>query len=146
MLTNQYFVAVGVSLILMLLGAISRKLVHSHPWRRSDFYLGMDLALTAISSGLIYISELLSTKASQAGCNTSACVQFRSIVDQRLLADAGYMAIGFVCFLAVLAIHQDQERNASKPKAQLIYLGVLSNLVGAGMMVSFIIFVKGVTP
>ena len=39
MLTNRYFVAVGVPFILLLLGATSRKLVHARPWKREDCYL-----------------------------------------------------------------------------------------------------------
>jgi len=146
MLTNQYFVAVGVPFILLLLGAVSRKLVRGHAWQRSDFYLGIDLSLAGISSGLIYISELLSTKANEAGCLTPACIGFRESVDHKLLADAGYIVIALVCFLLVLALHQDYERNTSNLKSQLIFLGILSNLVGTGMLASFILFVKGVTP
>ncbi|MFL5381316.1 MAG: hypothetical protein ACJ8GN_02195 [Longimicrobiaceae bacterium] len=146
MLTNQYFIAVGVPFILLLLGSISRKLVHGHAWKRSDFYLGIDLSLAGISSGLIYISELLTTKASEAGCFTPACIAFREAADHRLLADAGFIVIALIGFLLVLALHQDQERNTSNPKGQLIFLGILSNLVGAGMLASFILFVKGVTP
>ena len=138
MLTNQYFVAIGVPFILLLLGAVSRKLVRGHAWKRSDFYLGMDLSLAGISSGLIYISEILSTKVHEAGCLTPACIEFRESMDHKLLADAGYIVIALLGFLIVLALHQDQERNTSDPKGQLIFLGILSNLVGVGMLASFI--------
>lgn len=57
MLTNQYFVAVGVPFMFLLLGAICRKLVRGSAWKREDFYLGIDPSLTGISSGVIYIFE-----------------------------------------------------------------------------------------
>jgi len=146
MLTNPYFIAIGVPFILLLLGAVSKKLVHARAWRREDFYLGMDLALAGISSGLIYTSELLFTKAAEFGCPTEACTAFRDSVDQKLLADASFVAISLVGYLIVLALHQDQERNSSSPKAQLLSLGILSNVLGGGMLAAFILFVKGVAP
>ena len=144
MLTNEYFVAVGVPFMFLLLGAICRKLVHAGAWKREDFFLGIDLSPTGISSGLIYIFELLSTKANQAGCLTPACVEFRDSVDLRLVADAGFIVVALFCLMGVLTIHQDQERNTTDPKRQLIFLGLLSNLVGATVLAVFILYVKGV--
>lgn len=146
MLTNPYFVAVGVAFMFLLLGAICRKLVRGSAWKRVDFYLGIDLSLTGISSGLIYVFELLSTKAAQVGCVTPACIEFGNTMDIRLLADAGYIVFALFVLMGVLTIHQDQERNTSDPKRQLISLGLLSNLAGAGMLGLFILYVKGVTP
>jgi len=144
MLTNRYFIALGIPFILLLLGAISRKLIHGRPWKREDFYLGVDLALAGISSGLIYISEVLATKASESGCFTTACTTFRESLDSKLLADAVYLVVAQFVFLLVLTIHQDQERTSGKPKAQLISLGLLSNAMGAILLVWFTLFVKGV--
>ena len=106
----------------------------------------MDLSLAGISSGLIYISELLTTKADQVGCLTPACIEFRDSVDHKVLTDAGYIVVGLLCFLLVLTLHQDQERNTSAPKAQLLFPGILSNVLGAGLLACFILFVKGVAP
>lgn len=144
MLTNPYFVAVGVPFMFLLLGAICRKLVRGSTWKREDFYLGIDLSLTGISSGLIYIFELLSTKADQVGCLTPACVEFRNSVDLRLVADAGFIVAALLCLMGTLTIHQDPEKNTNDPKRQLISLGLLSNLVGAAVLAAFILCVKGV--
>lgn len=144
MLTNPYFVAVGVPFMFLLLGAICRKLVRGSAWKREDFYLGIDLSLTGISSGLIYIFELLSTKAAQDGCLTLPCIAFRESVDLRLVADAVYIAFALAWLMLTLTIHQDQEKNTSAPKRQLICLGLLSNLVGAAVLGVFILYVKGV--
>lgn len=98
MLTNRYFIALGIPFILLLLGAMSRKLIRAQPWRREDFYLGVDLALAGISSGLIYISDVLTTKVNENGCLTPACTSFRESLDTRLLADAVYL--GFALFFS----------------------------------------------
>jgi hypothetical protein len=144
MLTNRYFIAVGIPFILLLLGAVSRKLVQARAWKREDFFLGVELALAGISSGLIYISELLATKADESGCLTAACTSFREALDHRVLTDAGYIVVALLGFLVVLATHQDHERNTGSPRAQLLFLGVFSNVIGAGLLASFILLVKGV--
>lgn len=145
MLTNPYFVAVGVPFMFLLLGAICRKLVRGSAWKREDFYLGIDMSLTGISSGLIYVIELLSTKAAQAGCLTAACTQFNDSVDNRLIGDTVYIAVALVGLMGTLTIHQDQDRNTSDPKRKLIFLGLLSNLVGTLLLAVFILYVKGVS-
>jgi hypothetical protein len=68
--TDRYFIAVGIPFLLILLGAIARKLIRSTAWIRDDFFLGVDLSLAGISSGLIYISDLLTTKKASIGCTT----------------------------------------------------------------------------
>ena len=130
--------------ILLLLGAVSKKLVQARAWKREDFFLGVDLALAGISSGLIYISELLATKASESDCLSAACTAFRDSLDYKLATDAGYIVVALLGFLVVLATHQDQERNTGNPRAQLIFMGILSNVIGAGLLASFILLVKGV--
>jgi hypothetical protein len=146
MFTNRYFIAVGIPFILIIIGSVSKKLVKARPWQRDDFFLGADLSLAGISSGMIYITELLSAKASLQGCTTPACAAFLTSFDEKLLTDGGFIVLALLIFVVLLATHQDHERNTSNPRAQILMLGVFSNLVGAGLLASFILLVKGVAP
>ncbi|HEX8903575.1 MAG TPA: hypothetical protein VF771_01895 [Longimicrobiaceae bacterium] len=144
MLTNRYFVAIAVPFLLILLGAISKKLIRSTAWMRDDFFLGVDLSISAISSALIFISELLGAKAAAVGCSTAACQTTLASADERLLRDAGFLVAALILFLLVLSLHQDQERNTGSPRRQLLTLGVLGNLIGVVLLSGFILLVKGV--
>jgi hypothetical protein len=144
MFTNRYFVAVAIPFLLILLGAIARKLIRSTAWIRDDFYLGVDLSIAAISSALIFISELLTTKGAAIGCATDACKAVLSTADERLLRDASFLAVALIFFLLVLALHQDEVRNTGNRRRQLLKLGVLSNVIGVALLSGFILLVKGV--
>ncbi len=144
MFANRYFIAVGIPFLLILLGAISRKLIRSTAWEREDFFLGVDLSIAAISSGLIYISDLIAAKAASAGCATTACRDLLATADERLMADAGFLVVALVAFLSLLAIHQDQARNTGNPRKQMLLLGGVSNAIGVGLFIAFIIIVKGI--
>ncbi|HEX6747053.1 MAG TPA: hypothetical protein VF092_07115 [Longimicrobium sp.] len=146
MFANRYFIAVGIPFLLILLGAISRKLIRSTAWEREDFFLGVDLSIAGISSGLIFISELVSKKAESIGCATAACRSFVASVDQKLLHDAGFLVVALIVFLLVLTIHQDQWRKTGNPRSKLLVLGVFGNVIGVLLLVWFILEVKGVGP
>ena len=146
MFANRYFIAVGIPFLLILLGAISRKLIRSSAWEREDFFLGVDLSIAGISSGLIFISELVSKKAESIGCTTAACRSFIASVDLKLLHDAGFLVAALIAFLIVLAIHQDGLRNTGNGRRQWLALGVAANLIGVLMLTWFILGVKGVGP
>jgi ABC-type antimicrobial peptide transport system permease subunit len=144
MFVNRYFFAVGIPFLLILLGALARKLIRSTTWVRDDFFLGVDLSLTGISSGLIYISDLLATKTASIGCSTPLCRDFLESVDERLANDATFISVALLFFLFILTIHQDQMRDGKSARSQWIALGVVSNLIGTGLLVWFILAVKGV--
>jgi hypothetical protein len=142
--TNQYFIAVGIPFLLILLGAIARKLIRSTPWIREDFFLGVDLCIAGISSGLIYIFELITQKTAANGCPTAACRTLASTADERLLSDAGFLVFALFFFMLILSLHQDQIRDTGSRRRQWIALGVVSNLAGVIVLGAFILMVKGV--
>jgi NADH:ubiquinone oxidoreductase subunit 2 (subunit N) len=132
-LLHPYFVAVVIPIILLLCGAFARKLVRGSTWERKDFYLGVEFTLAALSAALVNFFDL----AKQ--------LQQRSPVPElsnQLAATAGFACVTFFILLWVLATHQDWEKQTGR--GQFIRLGILSNVVGSGLMCAFVLIVKGV--
>jgi hypothetical protein len=55
----RYVIALVIPIAVLFCGAIARKLVRGTTWKRKDFYLGVELTLAALSSGLLYFFELV---------------------------------------------------------------------------------------
>lgn len=125
----NYTIALGIPLVLILLGAMVKKLVRGTTWQPSDFFLGVELSLSALTSSLIFIFEI------------SASVS----ANQSKVAPLGiFTATCLFLFFVVMAFHQDWEKKPQNPKAQIIWLGGFCNLIGIGLLSSFVLFVKGI--
>lgn len=133
MLSNPYITALVVPIVLILCSAVAKKLVRGSGWQRSDFFLGVELSLAAMAAGLVNFLDL--TKPALTGA--------APLSPQKTTETAVFVAICFFLLLWVLSTHQDWERKPQSPKGQVIWLGVISNLVGAGLMIAFILYVKG---
>lgn len=133
MLTNPYIIALVVPIVLILCSAVAKKLVRGSGWQRSDFFLGVELSLAAMAAGLVNLLDL--TKPALKGVNQLSA--------QKTAETAVFVAICFFLLLWVLSTHQDWERRPQSPKGQVIWLGVISNVIGAGLMIAFILYVKG---
>ncbi len=136
LLTNLYLIAVGIPLVLILCGAFAKKLVRGSNWQRSDFFFGVELSLAAIASALVYIFDLTKLSLSQVSIATS--------IPQKIASTALFLTLCFFLLLWILTSHQDWEQRNHNPRGQLIWLGVIANLVGAGLLVMFVLLVKGV--
>jgi hypothetical protein len=134
-LTNPYLVALGIPLVLIFSGALAKKLVRGSAWRASDFFLGVELALAAMASGLVYIFDLSKVAQSTPVGNS---------VNNKIAATASFMALCFFLLLWVLSTHQDWEKRPQNPRGQIVWLGIIANLVGAGLIAAFVLYVKGV--
>jgi hypothetical protein len=144
--TNRSFIAVGIPFLLILLGAITRKLIRATAWVWEDFFLGVDLAIAGISSGLIYTSELLTSKQAAVGCGTEMCRRVLASADEHLLADSVFLVVALISFLAIVAMHQDEKGDTGNRRRRMLVLGVASNLIGVVLVACFILLVKGVGP
>lgn len=136
MLTNSYLIAVGIPLILLLCGAIAKKLVRGGGWRYSDFFLGVELALAALGSAMVYFYDLQKLGAVQASSQVS--------VGDKIGATASFLAIAFFLLLWILSTHQDWEGRTQSPRGQIVWLGIISNGVGIALFASFVMLVKGI--
>lgn len=135
MLTNSYLIALGIPLILVACGAIAKKLVRGTAWQASDFYLGVELALSSLGSALVHFFDL--QKKSIAG-GTPA------IGPNEIASTASYLAIAFFLLLWILSTHQDWEKRPQNPTGQKIWLLGITNTVGILLFAAFVMLVKGV--
>lgn len=133
MLTNPYFIALGIPIVLLFSGAVAKKLVRGSTWVRSDFFLGVELALAAMSAALVFLFDL------STGQNTV------SPALDKVAATGGFLALCFFLLLWIMSTHQDWEARDEVPRKQIIRLGVLANGIGAGLLVTFVLLVKGVS-
>lgn len=134
MLENQYIVALVVPIVLILSSAFAKKLVRGSSWTRSDFFLGVELSLAAIAAALTNFLDV--SKAAEAG--------IVKIDANNIAKNGAFLAICFFLLLVILATHQEWEKKVQAPKAQFWWLGAFCNSIGAGLLISFIILVKGI--
>lgn len=135
-LNNPYLIALGIPLILIASGALAKKLVRGSRWQRADFFLGVELSLAAMASALVYIFDLARL--------TTAVTNPVPTVSQKMVATASFLALCFFLLLLVLSAHQDWEKRTQNPSGQFLWLAIIANIVGAGLLAAFILFVKGV--
>lgn len=135
MLAHPYFIAVGIPLVLILIGATAKKLVRGTGWQRQDFFLGMELALAAVSSALMHMYE-------------TALVMKRSLAasQQDVTVAVSFIAFSLLFLMVIMTMHQDQQRRRRSRRSQWLWLGIVANLIGVGLLASFMILVKGVQP
>jgi len=139
MLSNRYFIALVVPLLLLGAGALAKKLVRGTTWERTDFYLGLEATLAALSSGLIHLFELAAPAAAvpQTGQVTQESTS-------GLVLTISFVAVAFFCLLWVMSTHQDWEKSTVPRGKQILRLGVLANCVGLGLIAAYVIMIKGV--
>lgn len=136
MLTNPYLIALGIPLILIFCGGLAKKLVRGSAWQRSDFFLGVELSLAAMAAALVYVFDLAKLTVQQTGAPSS--------LPQKIAAAASFLALCFFLLLWILSTHQDWEKRSQNPRGQFVWLALIANLVGAGLLATFVLFVKGV--
>lgn len=132
MFTNSYLVALGIPILLILSGAVAKKLVRGSGWRLKDFYLGVEISLAALGAALIHIFDLNKQQLNGA------------LLGDQLVATASFLAISFFLLLWVLSTHQDWEARTQNETGQIIWLGGVSNIIGILLFGSFVMLVKGV--
>lgn len=136
MLTNPFATALVVPLLFIACGAFAKKLARGSGWQRSDFFLGVELCLAAMAVALIYGLELAKLPVNQPDTATS--------VTQKAASTAAYLALCFFILLWILTIHQDWVKRTQNPRMQFVLLVIVTNLVGAGLLAAFVVFVIGV--
>ena len=110
---------VGIPLVVLGLSGCSKKLARGTRFRWPDFFVGIDAALTAVTTGLAGLSDLFKANARAV----SVC-----------------LTLAFVAYVAVLIIHQDRERGATNPdgtatREGVFWLGYVANGIGIGALI-----------
>lgn len=132
LLTNKYFVGIVSPAAFLVLGAIGRGVIkREHTYR--NWFLGFDASLTALYAGMVYLYDL--SRDSDL------------VISRKLVLTGSYLILTFMLFLVVVACHQSYEDQNAKEKAviQFIVLGIIANMIGFGLLLVFVLVVKGVT-
>ena len=134
MLTNPYLTALGIPIGLIIVTAFIRKLVRGSEWSKADFFLGVELSLSALTLAVVNFIDI-----SRASAKSSANMSPSIVISNGL-----FVAIIVVALLFVVSQHQDWEKKTQQPKMQVFWLGIVCNTLGAALFIAFIVLVKGV--
>lgn len=132
-LNNRFVLGIGVPLVLLLTGALTKKLVRATPFKKSDFFLGIEFTLGALTSALTYCCEI--TKESFTGNNSDQLAKIAAI--------GAFLVFNLILLLIVLGIHQEWEKPGVNSRSQFIHLGLFSNFLGTILILAFILLIKG---
>jgi hypothetical protein len=141
--------AFGVPIILMLCGATGKKLVRKTPWDRRDFLLGPQLALAALSSDLIFATEMLRKdqtpiNPAQTPAQIIADATAHASSHAQELSAVFFGVIALATYFILLGIHQDWEHQDGDSKGQIHRLVIFSNALGIFLFAAVVFMVKGV--
>lgn len=129
-LTNPYFIAIISPTALLFLGTLGKGIIKGISWEIC--YLGFDASLSAVYAGIVYLYDVARNPALRS--------------ESRLELLAGFLIGSFVLFFGIVMCHQIWEKEDKKQRkiAQFLVLGVLANFIGFGLLVAFVLLIKGV--
>ncbi len=152
---HKYLVTLVVPLILLFVGALAKKIVRrSGGWRVSDAFLGVEAGAAAMTGALTYILDVLKILLDKMEEN--APPEITRPIAVNLGTTGIFIVFAFALFLFLLSTHQDWE-NVEEPSDEIpwwrkwswhrkrFWLGGVSNLVGFGLLVSFLLLIKTIT-
>jgi hypothetical protein len=130
LLTNPYFIAIISPTALLFLGSLGKGIIKGVSWQIC--YLGFDAALSAVYAGIVYLYDVARNPVLRS--------------ENKLELLAGFLIVSFVLFFGIVMLHQIWEKDDKKDRklAQVLVLGVLANFFGFGLLVAFVLLVKGV--
>ena len=131
LLTNPYFIAIISPTALLILGTLGKGIIRGGI-SQQIFYLGFDASLSALYAGMVYLYDVARDPVLRS--------------EGKLELIAGFIIVSFVLFFAVVICHQIWEKDDKKDKklAQFLVLGLLANFIGFGLLLAFVLLVKGV--
>lgn len=136
----------------LVFGAIAKRIIRATHWKWSDWFLGVELVLAAMSTGIMHAFDLGFKLAKMAdSANPLVPVSFAKEFISVIL----FIFATIVLFFFVVISHQKwepvQETDLplwSKPKQEkwkLLWLAGTCNLTGYLLFAAFIILIKGVS-
>ena len=131
LLINPYFVAIASPSFILILGALGKSTIR-RDFSYKSWFLGFDAALTALYAGVVYLYDM--TRDSSL------------LTTRKVTITAGFLLWSFVIFFVVIGCHMFWEAadKDHRPVARFLILGVLANLLGFGLLLAFVLLVKGV--
>lgn len=131
LLTNPYFIAIISPTALLILGTLGKGIIRGG-FSQQIWYLGFDAALSAVYAGVVYLYDVARDPT------------LRNEGKLELLA--GFLIVSFMVFFGVVICHQIWEKEDKKDRklTQFLVLGVFANFLGFGLLLAFVLLVKGV--
>jgi hypothetical protein len=123
---QQYAVAFGIPVVLIMLSASAEKLCRGQGWKWKYFYLGVDLTLAAMSSALVNLAaaELPGGRSLPARASANSAMFL-----------AGTLFLLFV----LMGFQQDHGHSDNPTRRQIFMLVFASNLMASGVFFGFIL-------
>jgi hypothetical protein len=131
-----YLVAIGIPVVFLIMSGLSKKIIRGRGWDRKDFYLGIESTLAAISTQLVYIFDIVKLGNSPSGLTKDLL--------EKLTYTSLFFALSILVLMAVLIIHQEWDNRNNNRTGQIVMLIVINNLLGAGLLIGFILAIKGI--
>jgi hypothetical protein len=126
----RYIPGLGVPLIVTGMGILAKKLAGRDDWKRDHFYLGSELTLAALATGLLNFYDLCKPGKVQE--------DFQRLVGLNATA----ILMCFILLMFVLSLHQDWEpRVKERPKLSFFWLICVSNMIGFGLLAAVVILI-----
>ena len=149
----QYLIYVLIPSIFLLLGGLAKIIVRRQiTWSWSDWYLGIELVIAAMSTGVMHGFDLDSKISRMAQANNMAEVK-KGMDDLKNLH--WFLAASFVLFFLVVIAHRKHEPTlgtnvpfagkTSAEKWKIVWLAGICNVVGYALFAAFILGVKGLS-
>lgn len=116
---SVFLTSLLVSSFLLLIGSLGKTLI-AMEFRWSNFYLGPEFSLAAISAGLLNFLDMLNAK--EVG-----------EVFWRVISTIAYLAVTFGIYMLVLCMHQNIEKRQTSPQRRgsaVKWMGLLANFTG----------------
>jgi hypothetical protein len=131
LLTNPYFIAISSPVAVLLLGTMGKAIIKGG-WNRQNVYLGFDASLTALYAAIVYLFDVARDP--------------QLITPNRLKLTGAFLIVTFILFFFIVICHQiwEKEEKKAQPVTQFLVLGVFANSVGFGLLVAFVLLLKGV--
>jgi hypothetical protein len=124
----------AIPIMLLLVAALGKKLARTEKgWLFEDFYLGPDLCLAAVSTGLLKIFDLLRHLPVPA----DQLVSF----EYDVALSAVLIVVTFIMFIYVLSEHRECTGTSPRRFART-RLVVECNLIGLASLTAFMILIK----
>jgi len=126
----RYFTAFSIPIVVILITALTKKIVRKTGFIWENFYLGVDLTLAASIAAAVNVADMMA-QGRVPNDPSGPTIGITATI---------YIIACFFLFVLQVAFHQDwSERPGSAKWKQVLVLGIASNIVGVGLLGCFIL-------
>jgi hypothetical protein len=133
MRTQTFIFVLASPAFLIVLGACTKRMV-AGSWERKHFFLGVELTVAAIATVLDHSIDLARVM--------SGGDDWPREVGRNALKSLAFLGVAIGWLMIVLTIHMGWEKETQRTRMQAIWLIVVTNAIGAGLLSGFALWVK----